>query len=374
MQTTIETNAATGAAGEAPATQLSPEVQAARERIRQRLQAEVDAQGALPESRRAAALIGESSIRFTGDGDSDYVVVGPGGQPRHSLEDGSAPFSLRDLAAELRRNYPALFNPDAPPAAAAPSTEPIEAPPQPRDWLMLGPGEASRPGEPAASAEADNARIETDANAAAPSPPVVAPASRETETADRGDVRTPLAETVPDILPTIGVPAELRHLWRRHVRARRAACPDAVELVVGAEPRHRVRPASERRRDARTDRAAPSGGDTAKPPGAISGVPEIVDTSTLRIDGRVVRLFGVEWERGAQADDLTRYIAGREVVCTPAVRSDRHRCQIEGRDLSEVVLYNGGGRATSEATPELKTAEAKARDSRFRHLAEALMR
>jgi endonuclease YncB( thermonuclease family) len=365
MQTTTETNAATGAAGEVPATELSPEVQAARERIRQRLQAEVDAQGALPESRRAAALIGESSIRFTGDGDSDYVIVGPGGQPRHSLGDGSVPFSLRDLAAELRRNYPALFNPDPPPEAAAPLTEPIKALPQPRDWLMLGPGEASRPGEPAAAAEADNARIETDANAAAPSPPVVAPASRETETVDRRDGRTPLAETVPDILPPIGgfrpsyaiyggvtfvlgvlLALMLWSLWSE-------PSPDTVSgqrASAGATP---------------GPVAAPSGGDTAKPLGALSGVPEIVDTSTLRIDGRVVRLFGVEWERGAQAEDLTRYIAGREVVCTPAVRSDRHRCQIEGQDLSEVVLYNGGGRATSEATPELKTAEAKARAAGF---------
>jgi endonuclease YncB( thermonuclease family) len=103
----------------------------------------------------------------------------------------------------------------------------------------------------------------------------------------------------------------------------------------------------------------------AKPFGTLSGVPEVVDTSTLRIDGRVVRLFGVEWERGAQAEDLTRYIAGREVVCAPAVRTDRHRCQIEGRDLSEIVLFNGGGRATAEATPELKAAEAKARAGSF---------
>jgi hypothetical protein len=35
--------------------------------------------------------------------------------------------------------------------------------------------------------------------------------------------------------------------------------------------------------------------------------------------------------------------------------------QVEGRDLSEVVLFNGGGRATPDATPELKAAEAKAR-------------
>jgi endonuclease YncB( thermonuclease family) len=356
MQTTTETNAATGAAasarGEAPATELSPEVQAARERIRQRLQAEVDAQGALPESRRAAALIGESSIRFTGDGDGDYVIVGPGGQPRHSLEDGSA-FSLRDLAAELRRSYPALFSPDAP-AAAPPSPDPIEAPPQPRDWLMLGPG------EPTVPPEAESKQSEADA----PSAPALPLASRAPETADPPSIATLPTAAVPDMLPTLGFrPSYAIYggvtfligvllaliLWGSWSEP----SPDTVSgqrASAGATP---------------GPVPAPSSGDTAKPPGAISGVPEIVDTSTLRIDGRVVRLFGVEWERGAQAEDLTRYIAGREVVCTPAVRSDRHRCQIDGQDLSEVVLYNGGGRATSEATPELKTAEAKARAAGF---------
>jgi endonuclease YncB( thermonuclease family) len=105
---------------------------------------------------------------------------------------------------------------------------------------------------------------------------------------------------------------------------------------------------------------APTAGGAA-PVGAVSGVPEVVDTSTLRIEGKVVRLFGVEWARGAQAEDLTRYLAGREVACTPSTRPDRHRCQVNGRDLSQVVLYNGGGRATADATPELKAAEEQAR-------------
>jgi len=93
----------------------------------------------------------------------------------------------------------------------------------------------------------------------------------------------------------------------------------------------------------------------------LTGVPEVVDTGTLRVEGKVVRLFGVEWSRGAQADDLTRYLAGRTVVCTSSHNPDRYRCQVDGRDLSEVVLFNGGGRATPEATPELKAAEAQAR-------------
>ncbi len=367
MQTTTETNAATGAAGEAPATELSPEVQAARERIRQRLQAEVDAQGALPESRRAAALIGESSIRFTGDGDSDYVIVGPGGQPRHSLEDGSAPFSLRDLAAELRRNYPALFNPDAPPAAAAPSTEPIEAPPQPRDWLMLGPGEASRPGEPAAAAEADNARIETDANAAAPSPPVLAPASRETETADRRDVRTPLAETVPDILPTIGgfrpsyaiyggvtfvlgvlLALMLWSLWSEPSpdtasgqRASAGATPGPVATPL---PRAGTR----RNRQVRS-RACPRSWIRAR---CASTAGSCACSASSGSAARRPRISP------ATSPDARSSARRRSAPTAIAARS-------RASDLSEVVLYNGGGRATSEATPELKTAEAKARAAGF---------
>ena len=43
--------------------------------------------------------------------------------------------------------------------------------------------------------------------------------------------------------------------------------------------------------------------------GALSGVPEVVDTSTLRIDGKIVRLFGVEWERGAQAENEVANVA-----------------------------------------------------------------
>jgi endonuclease YncB( thermonuclease family) len=114
-----------------------------------------------------------------------------------------------------------------------------------------------------------------------------------------------------------------------------------------------------------SDQSASSESAAAPNPGTVSGVPEVIDTSTLRIDGKVVRLFGVEWARGGQAEDLTRYLRGREVVCRPAPAADTHRCQVDGRDLSEAVLFNGGGRVTVSATPDLVAAENHARTERI---------
>jgi len=94
----------------------------------------------------------------------------------------------------------------------------------------------------------------------------------------------------------------------------------------------------------------------------LRGVPGVLDTTTLSLEGRIVRLFGVEWARGAgDPDDLAKYIRGREVACSPAPARETFRCQVEGQDLSRVILYNGGGRATQDATPDLKAAEEQAR-------------
>ena len=48
-----------------------------------------------------------------------------------------------------------------------------------------------------------------------------------------------------------------------------------------------------------------------------------------------------------------------------ATGSDRHRCRIEGHDLSTLVLLNGGGRTTSDAPAELLSAEEEARVARL---------
>ena len=97
----------------------------------------------------------------------------------------------------------------------------------------------------------------------------------------------------------------------------------------------------------------------------MRGVAEVLDTTTLRIDGKVVKLFGVEWARGGQGEELSRYLRDREVSCQPATPPTTYRCQVETNDLSRVVLFNGGARATPDAPPELKAAEAKARTERI---------
>lgn len=105
--------------------------------------------------------------------------------------------------------------------------------------------------------------------------------------------------------------------------------------------------------------------DPAQNPNALKGVPEVIDTATLKVAGKLVRLFGVEWVRGGQGQDLTRYLSGRSVACLPAPGSTAYTCTVEGRDLSEVVLFNGGGRASSEAAPEHVAAEEHARGERL---------
>ena len=51
--------------------------------------------------------------------------------------------------------------------------------------------------------------------------------------------------------------------------------------------------------------------------------------------------------------------------CRPAGSGAFHRCEVDGHDLSQVVLFNGGGRATADATPELRAAEQHARTGRL---------
>jgi penicillin-binding protein 1A len=96
----------------------------------------------------------------------------------------------------------------------------------------------------------------------------------------------------------------------------------------------------------------------------IRGVPIVQNTGMLEIDGRVVRLFGVEGARGRAAREFKRYLGSREVACEPAAGSSDYRCRVDDQDLSRVVLFNGGGRATANATPELRALEQQARSTR----------
>ncbi|MFH5924869.1 PBP1A family penicillin-binding protein [Roseomonas xinghualingensis] len=92
----------------------------------------------------------------------------------------------------------------------------------------------------------------------------------------------------------------------------------------------------------------------------LRGPVRVLDTATLRIGDRAVQLVGVIGMRGDAAQDMASFIGNREVTCEP-MGDGAHRCHVGGRDLSEVVLSNGGGRAAPDASPALRRYEASAR-------------
>ena len=135
-----------------------------------------------------------------------------------------------------------------------------------------------------------------------------------------------------------------------------------------------AKPAETRAAEAKPAPAADKASETKREPvqtgalvpeGPVAGVAEVLDTATLRLGGRTLRLYGVEAARGAQASDLSGYLGGRPVNCQPSPAKTAWICTVDGHDLSEVVLYNGGGRATSEATPDLVEAERHARTGKL---------
>ena len=68
---------------------------------------------------------------------------------------------------------------------------------------------------------------------------------------------------------------------------------------------------------------------------------------------------------------LARFLRRREVMCEPGATPARYRCNVDGRDLSELILSNGGARATPDAPAELLEAEDEARSARlgiWRHM------
>jgi membrane peptidoglycan carboxypeptidase len=111
---------------------------------------------------------------------------------------------------------------------------------------------------------------------------------------------------------------------------------------------------------ARSASNVPRGG--AEP---LRGDAAAVDTATLNLNGNIVRLFGVEgWRNSRALRDFGRYLERGEVECQPVGEQPSYRCNLQGQDLSQVVLFNGGGRASPEATPELLATEEQARSAR----------
>jgi hypothetical protein len=99
--------------------------------------------------------------------------------------------------------------------------------------------------------------------------------------------------------------------------------------------------------------------------GTVRGVPSVLDTATLSLQGRTIHLFGVEpGGDAASAHEFTEYLNHREVECEPTGPTGVYQCQVDGMDLSMVVLFNGGGRAAPDATPALALAAERARSAR----------
>jgi penicillin-binding protein 1A len=113
--------------------------------------------------------------------------------------------------------------------------------------------------------------------------------------------------------------------------------------------------------------AAAAGSD----PGA-RGAAEVLDTATLAIRGRRIQLEGVLGDGDRRVvRPLARFLWRREVVCAPSGAPERYRCGVDGQDLSEVILSNGGARAAPDAPAELLAAEEEARSARlgiWRHM------
>ncbi len=102
-----------------------------------------------------------------------------------------------------------------------------------------------------------------------------------------------------------------------------------------------------------------------KQPGpALEGVPTVLDSGTLLIGGQIVPLLGVRGVAGEHARLLEQYIGNRAVICAPE-RGGQFHCAVDGHDLSVIVLYNGGGRATADAPAYLNDAQAHAQANRL---------
>ncbi|MEH3145367.1 MAG: hypothetical protein PGN34_08460 [Methylobacterium frigidaeris] len=324
----------------------------ARDQMKALIRAEIDRQHPVEGARRTLELLVESSTRPIGEAPG-YRVVDRDGKPRSRGEAGrTQPVTLADLVGELRRQHPGMFRVVSP-SPAAPS------PPQPSPPLP-----APAPA-PAAPAVAEGSRSRPPVDGPPPVPPAVAPAPAMPPRVDPG----------PGLKPGLARPRRVGP--RRPGRRSLAAAGILVLLGAGylaTRPSSEKAPAPTRtaaapepapRRDPpATGAVAPEAPQPpAKPaaPRALAGVAEVIDTATLRLGGEVVHLFGVEWVKGSQPQDLTGYLAGRPVTCQPVPGGESHQCAVDGHDLSEVVLYNGGGRATSGATPDLIEAERRAR-------------
>ncbi|WP_375453276.1 thermonuclease family protein [uncultured Methylobacterium sp.] len=364
---------------------------AERAGLRVQVQAEIARRRPKPVAVRTLELLAEAAVEPS-EGPPGYRVVDRHGRPR--LHPGSdAPLTLPELVDDLQRRHPALFPP--PDVVVAPATP--EAP-EKDSALMAGAAEMRaatvrfvETGSERARALAERSTEQGRALAESAAGRVsgfrarlaARLAARRARASGWGGAAAGLGRRLAGVRNWQGEGESVRQ-HRRWLAGGTAAVLLAVAaagLVVAsripegetAAPLPAVKPVPAPR-PAPPPEAAAAPPETAEatdlpePPPApneVRGRAEVIDTATVRVSGKLMRLFGVEWVRGGQADELTKYLAGRPVACVPAPGSENFSCTVEGRDLSEVVLFNGGGRAAPEASPELVAAEDHARTERI---------
>jgi endonuclease YncB( thermonuclease family) len=366
-----------------------------RDQVREIIRAEVDKLNPTEDARRPLELIIETAVRYTEvDGKTVITVVDENGQPRTIDKDGKiVSFTIHDLVEELRLSHPILFKsmPPSPQLIDAPSVGELPAKAETddaaldrrepdRDWLDVGSSAMSQP----------------DPSQPDPSQPAAPQPNRGevrfgswSRNALRRWIRPANAAGAANLEPAptdrSSMPVRVEQFsGRRPLRERRGlalgVCALAALLAAGGYAFLGREGSPQDRSDEPAITGALSSETTASqaaasPPTAtakattarsLRGVPDVLDTSTLSLQGEVVRLFGVEWAPGAgKPDDLIAYLRGREVACEPAGSADTYRCKVGDQDLSKVVLFNGGGRATPDASPELKAAADKARSAQL---------
>jgi len=375
------------------------------------LRAEIRRVRPFPVAERTLTLIAQAALEPQAEAPF-YRVIDRNGAPRlHGGAGGEPgrPFTIADLLGELRTRHPGLFQPPEP----EPAPEPV---PETRDSALAASASEMR----AATARffgSQTVRAKSLAESLAEQSSVqgrvLAQQAAGRFATLRGRLRRERPPAADAASPEAGAdtpvgrfaalrdaaagPAEghRRRLWLAAAATATVAMvvlavavnapdqatqtpapsPSPARPVPAPAPATAPDPAAVARTPSVPDNVTPppegdgrgeADADTPPPaPNAITGPAQVIDTATLKLNGKLVHLFGVEWVRGGQAQELARYIAGRVVTCQPAPGSESMNCAIDGRDLSEVILYNGGGRASPEASPELVAAEDHARSERL---------
>ncbi|MCG7393093.1 hypothetical protein MHY87_09265 [Microvirga sp. ACRRW] len=354
-----------------------------REQMRDLIHAEIEKLNPTDDARRALELIIESSLRPSRvDGELKLTVINSHGEPRVMERNGqTVPLTLQDLIAELRRDHPFLFKAHHKQEQAVETVEPAPVEKkQSRDWLDLASSTTPEPNRKLAPSLGTHAlahwrrgKVRFHGWTQNLSGKLKLPEALA-ESGTMAGVRNSIAESKERAQaffdniqdkpvsrrPGFALSVAAAFLVLLGVGAFFALRPDDTTQAGLAGPSETGALGAAEVANARPETARASSRQT------LRGVPDVIDTATLSLNGEVVRLFGVEWAPGAgKPEDLTNYLQGREVTCEPTGGNDTYRCRVGEQDLSRVILFNGGGQPNAEATPELKAAADQAREAKL---------